>query len=429
MSSEVRVPALPESVADATVLTWHKQPGEAVRKDDNLVDLETDKVVLEVPSPVDGVLGEHKVAEGDVVEADAVLALIDAGAAGTAAEAPAASAGEPPPAKTEPAAAPEQAAAPAAAAPPALAPAARRLVKELGLDASRITGSGKDGRIHKADVMSFLDRSEGEAPGLDPEAEHSARRAPGADPLGNDLTLPGLSGEAGRPEQRVPMTRLRARIAERLIQAQQNSAMLTTFNEVDMSAVMELRRQYKDRFEKTHGVRLGFMSFFVKASVEALQRFPVVNASVDENDIVYHGYYDIGIAVSSPRGLVVPILRNCDQLSMADIERGVGDFGTKAKDGTLSFEELTGGTFSITNGGVFGSLMSTPILNPPQSAILGMHKIQQRPIAVDGQVAIRPMMYLALSYDHRIIDGREAVQFLVTIKETLEDPARLLLRV
>jgi 2-oxoglutarate dehydrogenase E2 component (dihydrolipoamide succinyltransferase) len=241
--------------------------------------------------------------------------------------------------------------------------------------------------------------------------------------------LPGLSGEAGRPEQRVPMTRLRARIAERLVEAQQHSAMLTTFNEVDMSAVMALRKQYKDRFEQSHGVRLGFMSFFVKASVEALQRFPVVNASVDEKDIVYHGYYDIGIAVSSPRGLVVPILRNCDQLSMADIERGIGDFGSKAKDGTLSFEELTGGTFSITNGGVFGSLLSTPILNPPQSAILGMHKIQERPIAVDGQVVIRPMMYLALSYDHRIIDGREAVQFLVTVKETLEDPARLLLRI
>ncbi len=418
MSSEVRVPALPESVADATVLTWHKQPGDTVRKDDNLVDLETDKVVLEVPAPMDGVLAEHKVAEGDVVEADAILGLIDAGGAGAAAASSAS-------ASSQPATAPQHRRQPAAAATrrdPQLAPAARRLVKELGLDAGQIPGSGKDGRIHKADVMSWLDRNEREAPELDPEAA----AMPAA-----ELVLPSLSlsGEAGRPEQRVPMTRLRARVAERLIEAQQNSAMLTTFNEVDMSAVMELRKQYKDRFEKSHGVRLGFMSFFVKAAVEALQRFPVVNASVDEKDIVYHGYYDIGIAVSSPRGLVVPILRNCDQLSMADIEGGIGDFGSKAKDGTLSFEELTGGTFSITNGGIFGSLMSTPILNPPQSAILGMHKIQERPIAVDGQVVIRPMMYLALSYDHRIIDGREAVQFLVTIKETLEDPARLLLRV
>jgi len=413
MSSEVRVPALPESVADATVLTWHKQPGDTVRKDDNLVDLETDKVVLEVPAPMDGVLAEHKVAEGDVVEADAILALIDAGGAGAAVASSASASSQPATAATSPQ--------PAAAATDAqLAPAARRLIKELGLDAGQIPGSGKDGRIHKTDVMSWLDRNEREAPEIDPEAV----AMPAA-----ELVLPSLSGEAGRPEQRVPMTRLRARVAERLIEAQQNSAMLTTFNEVDMSAVMELRKQYKDRFEKSHGVRLGFMSFFVKAAVEALQRFPVVNASVDEKDIVYHGYYDIGIAVSSPRGLVVPILRNCDQLSMADIEGGIGDFGSKAKEGTLSFEELTGGTFSITNGGIFGSLMSTPILNPPQSAILGMHKIQERPIAVDGQVVIRPMMYLALSYDHRIIDGREAVQFLVTIKETLEDPARLLLRV
>jgi 2-oxoglutarate dehydrogenase E2 component (dihydrolipoamide succinyltransferase) len=419
MSSEVRVPALPESVADATVLTWHKQPGDIVRKDDNLVDLETDKVVLEVPAPMDGVLAEHKVAEGAVVEADAILGLIDAGGAGATA-APSASASRPPTTASAPALAPAPAQSAATQTDPQLAPAARRLVKELGLDSRQIPGSGKDGRIHKADVMSWLDRNEREAPELDPEAV----AMPAA-----ELVLPSLSGEAGRPEQRVPMTRLRARVAERLIEAQQNSAMLTTFNEVDMSAVMELRKQYKDRFEKSHGVRLGFMSFFVKAAVEALQRFPVVNASVDEKDIVYHGYYDIGITVSSPRGLVVPILRNCDQLSMADIEGGIGDFGSKAKDGTLSFEELTGGTFSITNGGIFGSLMSTPILNPPQSAILGMHKIQERPIAVDGQVVIRPMMYLALSYDHRIIDGREAVQFLVTVKETLEDPARLLLRV
>ena len=412
MSSEVRVPALPESVADATVLTWHKQPGEPVSKDENLVDLETDKVVLEVPAPTDGVLGKLLVKEGDVVTADAVLAVIEGAAQVAGVEHRA----------KEARAEPEAPAAEALESEPLLAPAARRLIKELGLDASRIAGSGKDGRISKADVMAWLDAREQESPELDPDAASTK-----ADIV--ETPLPSLSGEAGRPEQRVAMTRLRARIAERLVQAQQNSAMLTTFNEVDMSAVMALRKQYKERFEKSHGVRLGFMSFFVKASVEGLERFPIVNASVDEGDIVYHGYYDIGIAVSSPRGLVVPILRNCDQLSMADIERGISDFGNKASDGTLSFEELTGGTFSITNGGVFGSLMSTPILNPPQSAILGMHKVQERPIAVDGQVVIRPMMYLALSYDHRIIDGREAVQFLVTVKETLEDPARLLLRI
>jgi 2-oxoglutarate dehydrogenase E2 component (dihydrolipoamide succinyltransferase) len=313
-----------------------------------------------------------------------------------------------------------------------LAPAARRLVKELGLEGESIPGSGRDGRVHKADVMAWLDERETLAPPRDPEVTPPTSLPAADDATAQvelDSSLPGLSGDAGRPEQRVPMTRMRARIAERLVEAQQHSAMLTTFNEVDMSAVLALRSQYKDRFEQSHGVRLGFMSFFVKASVEALQRYPVVNASVDEGDIIYHGYYDIGIAVSSPRGLVVPILRNCDQLAMADIERGIVDFGAKAKDGTLSFEELTGGTFSITNGGVFGSLLSTPILNPPQSAILGMHKIQERPIAVDGQVVIRPMMNLALSYDHRIIDGREAVQFLVTVKETLEDPARLLLRI
>jgi 2-oxoglutarate dehydrogenase E2 component (dihydrolipoamide succinyltransferase) len=447
MSTEVRVPALPESVADATVLTWYKQPGDAVDKDENLVDLETDKVVLEVPAPAAGVIAEHRVKEGDVVEADTVLALIDAGAeapatatadtarknaaAGTAQQpAPVAPApNAPAPSSPQPPERPAPSPAVAEAEVPPLAPAARRLIKELGLQARDIPGSGRDGRVHKADVVAWLDRQEAAEPELDAEAR-GPRPATESEPdLELDRSLPGLTGDAGRPEQRVPMTRLRARIAERLVEAQQNSAMLTTFNEVDMSAVMALRGHYKDRFEQTHGVRLGFMSFFVKASVEALQRFPVVNASVDEGDIIYHGYYDIGIAVSSPRGLVVPILRNCDQLSMADIERGIGDFGTKAKEGTLSFEELTGGTFSITNGGVFGSLLSTPILNPPQSAILGMHKIQQRPIAVDGQVVIRPMMYLALSYDHRIIDGREAVQFLVAIKETLEDPARLLLRI
>ena len=427
MTSEVRVPALPESVADATVLTWHKQPGDAVSKDENLVDLETDKVVLEVPAPRDGVLGEHLAKEGEVVEAEAILGTVEEGSGSAAKKgtkpAPKESGAQAPATQTSAAASAAAPATPVRPEPPPLAPAARRLVKELDVDVSKIDGTGKDGRVTKADVVAWLDRQEAAAPPRDPDA------AAAGEVTSPDLSMPALRGEAGRPEQRVPMTRLRARIAERLVEAQQNSAMLTTFNEVDMRAVLTLRGQYKDRFEKTHGVRLGFMSFFVKAAVEGLQRFPVVNASVDDKDIIYHGYYDIGIAVSSPRGLVVPILRNCDQLSMADIEHGVGDFGRKAKDGSLSFEELTGGTFSITNGGVFGSLLSTPILNPPQSAILGMHKIQERPVAANGEIVIRPMMYLALSYDHRIIDGREAVQFLVTVKETLEDPARLLLRI
>jgi 2-oxoglutarate dehydrogenase E2 component (dihydrolipoamide succinyltransferase) len=406
MSSEVRVPALPESVADATVLAWHKQTGEAVKSGENLVDLETDKVVLEVPASADGVLGAIEAPAGTVVTASTVLAtILPAGTAVAAAAAPAVQA--------------------VSAAEPVVAPAARRLVSELSLDASQIQGSGRDGRVQKADVVAFLDERERAAPARDPEV---ARR-PSVEPPEPRTPAPSLSGEAGRPEQRVPMTRLRARVAERLLQAQQNAAMLTTFNEVNLKAVMELRNRYKDQFEKNHGVRLGFMSFFVKAAVEALQRFPAINASVDGSDIIYHGYYDIGIAVSSPRGLVVPILRNCDQLSMAEVEQGIVDFAKKSKDGSLSFEELTGGTFSITNGGVFGSLVSTPILNPPQSAILGMHKTQERPIAENGQIVIAPMMYLALTYDHRIIDGREAVQFLVSIKETLEDPARLLLRV
>jgi 2-oxoglutarate dehydrogenase E2 component (dihydrolipoamide succinyltransferase) len=428
MTTEVRVPTLPESVADATVLAWHKEPGAAVRRGENLVDLETDKVVLEVPAPVDGVLAAIEAKKGDVVGADVVLARIEAGAAppaeqavASAQEAPATVARPPaqppaPPAaarRTPPHPAPTRSA--AADAEPILAPAARRLVKEMALDPAEIAGSGRDGRIHKADVVAFLDRREPSEPEIDPEA----------------LVPPpsGLGGEAGRPEQRVPMTRLRARIAERLVEAQQTAAILTTFNEVDMQAVTDLRRRYRDPFEQAHGVRLGFMSFFVKAAVEALQRFPVVNASVDEGDIIYHGYYDIGIAVSSPRGLVVPILRNCDQLSMADIEQAIAGFAGKAKDGSLSYEDLTGGTFSITNGGVFGSLLSTPILNPPQSAILGMHKVQERPVVEDGAIVVRPMMYLALSYDHRLIDGRDAVQFLVAIKEAIEDPARLLLRV
>jgi len=430
MSTEVRVPQLPESVADATVIAWHKQAGDSVAQGQTLVDLETDKVVLEVPAPADGILSEVQAKVGEVVTAEVVLAvLLPAGTAQIAAPvqqthkaAPQPmqmAAGMAPPAPTQPPT-------PAASAPrpaqagggePLLAPAARRLVKELDLDPSQIPGSGRDGRIHKGDVVAYLDGREQTEPQLDPDAA-PAVAAP-----------PRLSGEAGRPEQRVPMTRLRARVAERLVQAQQTAAMLTTFNEVDLTAVMALRNKYKDQFEKKHGVRLGFMGFFVKAVVEALKRFPAVNGSIDGNDIVYHGYYDIGVAVSSPRGLVVPILRDVDQMSLADIEKTIGEFGKKAKEGTLTVEEMTGGTFTITNGGVFGSLMSTPILNPPQSGILGMHATRDRPVAENGQVVIRPMMYVAHSYDHRIIDGREAVTFLVVVKECIEDPARLILNV
>ena len=406
-TTEVLVPALPESVADATVLAWHKKPGDLVKKDESLVDLETDKVVLEVPAPADGQLSEILMPVGEVVTAATVLGRIGAAGAASVAEAAVAKLAT-------------SASVPAGAEPVAgavLAPAARRLVKELELNPAEIAGSGKDGRIHKSDVVAHLDQREASRPVADADTPLRVTQAP------------ALSGEAGRPEQRVPMTRLRTRVAERLVQAQQTAAILTTFNEVDMQPIMDLRNRYKDQFEKAHGVRMGFMSFFVKGAVEALRRFPIVNASVDGADIIYHGYYDIGIAVSSPRGLVVPILRNCDQLTMAGVEQGITDFGRKAKDGSLSFEDLTGGTFTITNGGVFGSLLSTPILNPPQSAILGMHKIQERPMVVQGQIVARPMMYLALSYDHRIIDGRDAVQFLVTIKDMLEDPSRLLLGV
>jgi 2-oxoglutarate dehydrogenase E2 component (dihydrolipoamide succinyltransferase) len=407
-----------------------------------------------VPSPADGILADVQAAEGELVTNDSVLGNIEPQAstrddasppAATASSVEAAPGGARAFQSTSATASgrmaseasgPESKTAtqrPSKTDEPILAPAARRLVKEMHLDASRIPGSGKGGRITKADVIAWLDEQEAAEPALDPDAAALAKKreiTPEFEPASHDKPqLPRLTGEAGRPEQRVPMTRLRARIAERLVEAQQTAAMLTTFNEVDMASVMALRHQYKERFEKTHGVRLGLMSFFVKAAVEALQRFPIINASVDGNDIIYHGYYDIGIAVSSERGLVVPILRNCDQLSMADVERGIVDFADKAKNGSLSFEELTGGTFSITNGGVFGSMLSTPILNLPQSAILGMHKVQERPVAADGEVVIRPMMYLALSYDHRIVDGREAVQFLQTIKDTLEDPARLLLRI
>jgi 2-oxoglutarate dehydrogenase E2 component (dihydrolipoamide succinyltransferase) len=418
MSIEIQVPALPESVADATVLTWHKQAGEPVNQDENLVDLETDKVVLEVPAPKSGILRKIHFEEGATVEAGQVLGLLDERAT-TGTAAPVAE----PKSKDKPRPATATAAPAAESIPsdaePVLTPAVRRLVKELDLDPRQIEGSGKDGRILKADVMNYLDAREKEQP-----SEHvdAGQLAASLEPL------QGFSGN-DRPEQRVPMTRLRARVAERLIQAQQSAAILTTFNEVDLQAVNDLRKRHRESFEKSHETRLGYMSFFVKASVEALKRFPVVNASVDGQDIIYHGYYDIGIAIGSPRGLVVPILRECDRLSFAEIEKAIGEFAVKAQGGKLSYEDLSGGTFSITNGGVFGSMLSTPILNPPQSAILGMHAIQQRPMVVDGQIAVRPMMYLALSYDHRIIDGREAIQFLVTIKQMLEDPARLLLQV
>jgi 2-oxoglutarate dehydrogenase E2 component (dihydrolipoamide succinyltransferase) len=405
MSIEIKVPQLPESVTDATLVSWHKKPGDAVSRDENLVDLETDKVVLEVPAPASGVIKELKVDNGATVTSGQVLAILEAGEVAVAAAAPE----EKAPAKADkPAASDTKAAA-------KLAPAAKRLVEEHKLDASQIAGSGRDGRVSKSDVIQHLAANK-PAPA---EAKSAPKQAPA-------VKLPAAVGS--RNEQRVPMTRLRARIAERLIQAQSTAAMLTTFNEVDLTAVNEIRARYKDKFEKTHGVKLGFSSFFIKASIEALRKFPAVNASIDGNDIVYHEYYDIGVAVSTDRGLMVPVIRNAEALSFAELEIAVAEYAKKARDGSISLEELTGGTFTITNGGVFGSLMSTPILNPPQVAILGMHKIQERPMVVNGEIKIRPMMYLALTYDHRIVDGRESVQFLVAIKEALEDPARLLLQ-
>ncbi len=389
MSIEVKVPMLPESIADATIAKWHKKAGDAVSRDENIMDLETDKVMLEVPSPTDGILKEIRKKEGDVVHANEIVAIIEAGAAAkpVAAEkaAPAAKTVEAAPKKAEP-----EKSAPAGTVP--AGPAARRAAAEHGVDVSQVQGTGKGGRVTKDNVIS-------------------------------------VAAGGQRIEKRVPMTRIRARIAERLMEVTQSTAMLTTFNEVNLKEVMELRARYKDKFEKTYNARLGFMSFFVKASVEALKRNPLVNASIDGNDIVYHGYFDIGVAVSTERGLVVPVLRNADKLSMAEIEIQIADYAQKARAGKLSLEEMQGGTFTITNGGVFGSLLSTPILNSPQSAILGMHKIQERPVVENGQIVIRPMMYLAMSYDHRIIDGKDSVTFLVTIKELLEDPARLLLEV
>ncbi len=410
MAIEIKAPSFPESVADGTVATWHKKPGDAVKRDELIVDIETDKVVMEVLAEADGVVAEIVKNEGDTVLSGELLGRLTEGGAGAAAPS------APAPAAAAPAAAPAQAAAPAAAAgeEPMLAPAARKLAEENGIDPNSVKGSGKGGRVTKEDVVAAI------------EAKKSAPAA-AAKPSAPAAEAP-IFAAGERVEKRVPMTRLRAKVAERLVEAQSSMAMLTTFNEVDMTEVMALRSKYKDLFEKTHnGVRLGFMSFFVKASVEALKRFPAVNASIDGTDIVYHGYQDIGVAVSSDRGLVVPVLRNAELMNLAEVESGIATFGKKARDGKLSIDEMTGGTFTITNGGTFGSMMSTPIVNPPQAAILGMHNILQRPMAVNGQVVIRPMMYLALSYDHRLIDGKEAVSFLVTIKNLLEDPARLLL--
>lgn len=409
MAIEIKAPTFPESVADGTVATWHKKPGEAVKRDELIVDIETDKVVIEVLAEADGVLAEIIKNEGDTVLSNELLGKLTEGGAAAAAPAAAPAA----------AAAPAQAAAPAAAAgdDAILSPAARKLAEESGIDPNSIAGTGKGGRVTKEDVVAAV------------EAKKNAPAA-AAKPAAAPAVAAAVVATGDRTEKRVPMTRLRAKIAERLVEAQSSMAMLTTFNEVDMTEVMALRSKYKDLFEKSHnGVRLGFMSFFVKAATEALKRFPAVNASIDGNDIVYHGYADIGVAVSSDRGLVVPVLRNAELMSLAEIESGIATFGKKARDGKLSIEEMTGGTFTITNGGTFGSMMSTPIVNPPQAAILGMHNIIQRPMAINGQVVIRPMMYLALSYDHRLIDGKEAVTFLVTIKNLLEDPARLLLEI
>ncbi|WP_160286595.1 2-oxoglutarate dehydrogenase complex dihydrolipoyllysine-residue succinyltransferase [Pseudomonas sp. QL9] len=409
MAIEIKAPTFPESVADGTVATWHKKVGEAVKRDELIVDIETDKVVIEVLAEADGVLAEIVKNEGDTVLSNELLGKLSEG--GAAAAAPAAAA---------PAAAPA-AAAPAAAAADdnILSPAARKLAEENGIDPNSIAGTGKGGRVTKEDVVAAVEAK-----------KNAPAAAPAAKPAAAPAAAAPVFAAGDRVEKRVPMTRLRAKVAERLVEAQSSMAMLTTFNEVNMKPVMDLRNKYKDLFEKKHnGVRLGFMSFFVKAATEALKRFPGVNASIDGNDIVYHGYQDIGVAVSSDRGLVVPVLRNAEFMSLAEIENGIATFGRKAKDGKLSIEDMTGGTFTISNGGVFGSLLSTPIVNPPQTAILGMHKIQERPMAVNGQVVILPMMYLALSYDHRMIDGKEAVSFLVTMKDLLEDPARLLLDV
>ena len=416
MSIEIKVPALPESVTEATVAEWHKAEGDSVTRDENLVDLETDKVVLEVPAVENGRLVKIVAPAGSTVVGGDVLAIFEAGevAAPKAAATSAASA-------SAPSADPVQ-----AGADVQQSPAIRRLLEENKLDAAQITATGKGGRLTKADVGNHLKQpAAATTPAPSPAAKPAATPAVAED----SGIIAAAAGPNERIEQRVPMTRIRARIAERLVEAQQNAALLTTFNEVDLHAIDKLRKQYRDVFEKNHSVRLGYMSFFVRAAVEALKRYPIVNASVDGQDIIYHGYYDIGIAVSSPRGLVVPILRDADKLSFAEVESSIGEFGARAKNNKLTLDDLLGGTFSITNGGVFGSMLSTPILNPPQSAILGMHGINKKPVVVNDEIVIRPMMYLALTYDHRIIDGREAVMFLRTIKEVLEDPARMLLEI
>ena len=414
---EVKVPQLSESVAEATLLQWKKKVGEAVAADEILIEIETDKVVLEVPAPAAGVLAEHVVTDGGTVVSDQLIAKIDTEGKATA------SAGAPAPA---PAPAPAQAPSTSAPSSPSASksdvamPAAAKLMADHGMATGSVSGTGKDGRVTKGDVLQAVARPpSAPAPVSAPVAASVAKPLPA-------VAAPPVASLGDRPEQRVPMSRLRARVAERLLQSQATNAILTTFNEVNMAPVMEMRKRFQDKFEKEHGVKLGFMSFFVKAAVAALKRYPVLNASVDGNDIVYHGYFDIGIAVGSPRGLVVPILRNADQMSFADVEKKIAEFGVKAKDGKLSMDELSGGTFSISNGGVFGSMLSTPIINPPQSAILGVHATKDRAVVENGQVVVRPMNYLAMSYDHRIIDGREAVLGLVTMKEALEDPARLL---
>jgi 2-oxoglutarate dehydrogenase E2 component (dihydrolipoamide succinyltransferase) len=413
MLIEVKVPQLSESVSEATLVSWHKKEGEFVTRDENLIDIETDKVVLETPAPESGVLKSIKKANGSAVTSNEVIAVIDTDAK-AAAGAPAAAAAKPAPAAAL------VAPAGAAAAAPALAlPAARKMMADQGVDPASVEGTGRGGRVTKGDVIAAL-----ETKLAVPAPAAPAKPATPAAPVPMVQLAASLTG---RPEQRVPMSRLRQRVAERLVQSQSTAAILTTFNEVNMQPVIDLRNRYKERFEKEHGVKLGFMSFFVKAAVHALKKYPVVNASIDGSDIVYHGYFDIGIAVGSPRGLVVPILRDADQKSLAAIEKDIADFGKRAGEGKLSIEELTGGTFSISNGGVFGSMLSTPIINPPQSAILGVHATKERPVVENGQIVIRPINYLALSYDHRIIDGREAVLSLVAIKEALEDPARMLL--
>ena len=412
MRVEVKVPQLPESVAEATLLTWHKQPGAAVSRDENLIDVETDKVVLELPAPASGALVEILKADGSTVAGQEVIAIIDTDAKGAAVAAT--------PAPAAPAKAATSAPAPAPAAAATAMPAARKMMAEQGLSTADVAGTGRGGRITKGDVLATAAR-----PASTPTPAAPAPAAPAPVAKAPAVPLPAALGN--RPEQRVPMSRLRQRVAERLVQSQSTAAILTTFNEVNMQPIIDLRNKYKERFEKEHGVKLGFMGFFVKAAVHALKKFPAVNASIDGNDIVYHGYFDIGIAVGSPRGLVVPILRDADQLSIAEIEAKIGDFGKRAQDGKLTVEDLTGGTYTISNGGVFGSMLSTPIINPPQSAILGVHATKERAVVENGQIVIRPMNYLAQSYDHRIIDGREAVFSLVAIKEALEDPARLLL--